>query len=343
MTLSSVGRAGCVFHQTGPSTNANKVQCHHRHMSDKKSLTIFAGIAFLVLASGILWFVFSSGRQTATGPALQITLGSFIDARLTELRTGKLADALSLGGASVVSRARRQDIGAAVTVIRQPNEIGGTLILENQNGNEFLDAPFGIKDAPALSFDGSLIAYSALALPVNEAMYSENVSDWRIHLFNVANGEDTDIGAGYAPYFVSQIPLVLAYSSPEGIVSFAVESGEMSAFEIPRGIGGTARAARVSPDGKHLIAYNAITRQWSIYTVVEPHPLAVSSLGEVQSAFDRVALSDAYFFGIHRDEATGTMTLWRYPLDAIAPLMRLEDGELLYTFIDGEHPYQIVP
>lgn len=311
-------------------------------MSDKKSLIIFAAIAALV-AAGLLWFVFSSGRGAAQGPAVQIALGSFIDARLTELRGGKLADALSLSDASVVARARRQDINTAVTVIRQSDKIGGTLVFEDQNGNEFLDAPFGVKDAPAVSFDGSLIAYAALALPVNEAMYSENVSDWRVHLFNTKTGEDTDLGVGYAPYFLSQNPTVLAYSSPEGIVSRAVESGETFAFETPRGIGGTARAPHISPDGGHLISYNAVTRQWSIYTILEPHPLAISALGEVQSAFDRVALSDTYFFGIHRDETSGAMTLWRYPLDAIAPFMRLEDGELLYTFADSENPYQIIP
>lgn len=313
-------------------------------MGDKKSLIIFAAVAVIVLAAGaLLWFVFQNGGQKAVEPALQISLGSFIDARLTELNRGKLADALSLGGASVVSRARRQDIGAAVTVIRQPNEIGGVLVLENQNGNEFLNVPFGIKDAPALSPDGSLVAYSMLALPLGEALYSENVSDWRVHLFNTETGEDTDIGEGYAPYFMSQDPIVLAYSAPEGIVSFEQENENISAFALPNNIGGTARAARVSPDGAHLIAYNAVTRQWSIYAILESHPLEVSALGEVQSSFDHVALSDTYFFGIHRDEASGTMTLWRYPLNAIAPFMRLGDGELLYTFADGEHPYQIVP
>lgn len=313
-------------------------------MGDKKSLIIFAAVTVVVFALGaLLWFVFPNGGQKANEPALQISLGSFIDARLTELNRGKLADALSLGGASIVSRTRRQDINATVTVIRQPNEIGGVLVLENQNGNEFLSAPFGIKDAPALSPDGSLVAYAMLALPLGDALYSENVSDWHIHLFDVGTGEDTDIGEGYAPYFMSQDPTVLAYSTPEGIVSFEQENENTAAFALPSGIGGTARASRVSPDGAHLIAYNAVTRQWSIYAILEPHPLAISALGEVQSAFDHVALSDTYFFGIYRDETNGMMTLWRYPLDAIAPFMRLQDGELLYTFADGEQPYQIIP
>lgn len=302
-------------------------------------------ILVLILASffAIRYFnLVPSARQGGEAP-LQISLGSVIDARLTELVNGALANAAAPEEGSVVSRARRSDIGMSATALMPPNTLGAALILEARDSSRKFAGSATMKDAVALSFDGGLIAYAELNAPPGSLLYSENVSDWRVRVLNVATGEESDLGAGYAPYFISHNPDVLVFSSHDGIVSVELGSDEKPIIFSQNTTENIVYAAHASPDGRSLLAHNALTGQWDIYSITQAHPLALSASGAVQSPFDRVALSDTHLYGVYRDEATNTMTLWRYPLDAIAPLMRLEDGELLYTFAESENPYQIVP
>lgn len=273
---------------------------------------------------------------------LQVSLGSVIDAQLFELTSGALAIVVAPEG-SVVSRARRSDIGTEATTLMPPNTLGAALILETPDGSRELAGPATMKDAVALSFDGGLLAYAELDAPPGSLLYSENIADWRVRVLNVATGDASDLGVGYAPYFISHNPDVLVFSSLDGIVSVELGRGEAPVLFSQSAIESVLHAAHASSDGRSLIAYNVLTEQWNIHSVTQTHPLKLSALGAVQSAFDRVALSDTHFFGVYRDEATNAMTLWRYPLDAIAPFMRLEDGELLYSFAEGEIPYQIIP
>lgn len=309
-------------------------------------VAVFALVILIVVLAGLYgarYFNLLPSTQQEGAAPLQVSLGSVIDARLFELTSGALANVAEPGEGSVVSHTRRQSIGMAATTLMPPNTLGAALILETPDGSRELTGPATMKDAVVLSFDGGLIAYAELDAPPGSLLYSENLVDWRVRVLNVATGEESNLGTGYAPYFISQNPDVLVFSSPEGIVSVELGSGEAPTLFSQSVIESTLHAAHVAPDGARMVTYNALTRQWNIYTVTQTHPLALSALGAVQSSFDRVALSDTHFYGVHRDEAANAMTLWRYPFDAIAPLMRLEDGELLYSFAEDEIPYQIIP
>lgn len=313
-----------------------------------KQRWLLIGVAVLVLV-GIGYAVYilaPSLPKTIITPSMhttQVILGSVVDAQAYTLSNGTLSDAPLAGEGSVVSRSWRESLASTISLIMPPNALGTVLVLETPEGFRQLGSPSSMKDSAVLSPDGMLIAYAELSLPFGEALYSENTDDWHVHVLNLKTDEDTDVGVGYAPYFLSQAPDTILFSTSEGVASVELGSDEEPKVLLQNGMGDIARAARVSPDGAHVIVYDALAGQWNIFSVVQTYPLKLSALGAVQSSFDHVALSDDYFFGGHRDEATGSTTLWRYPLDGISPFMRLEDGELLYTFAEGENPYQIVP
>lgn len=314
--------------------------------SMKNTNLLLGALAVVIIVVGA-FFVYGpfnkrAGEQKGpTEPALQVTLGSFIDARLTELKKGALENVSFSEAGSIVARSRRHDIGSAITILLRPNELGGTLVLETPQGqgNQTLSAPFSVKDMPTLSFDGSMVAYAALAVPPNEALYSEKVSDWHVHTFDVASGEDKDLGVGFAPYFISQSPAILLFSSPDGLVTVNTETGERSVF-ADRKVTNTTHAARVSPDGSRLAAYSDLTRRYGIFDITSPQALQVSAVGSIGTALESLALSNRYVFGVNRDEASGTFTLLRYAFDSItAP----DVGEVIHTFSTDELPYQLVP
>lgn len=309
---------------------------------------LLIGIVVIVLAAlGYAVYTLTPFIREKTGApreqALEVVLGSVINGTAYTLSKGALSEAPQISEGSLVSRFRRPQIGQTLSFIMPPNTLGAALILETSEGFRQLGGPSSMKDAGVLSFDGGLVAYAELNAPPGSILYSENISDWRVRVLNVATGEENDLGVGYAPHFVGENPDTLVFSSPEGIVSTDLEGVGASAVFAGSGVESVVHAARVSPDGAHMVTHNELTGQWNIYTVTQAHPLALSALGAVQSSFDSVALSNTFFYGAHRDESTGATTLWRYPLDAIAPFMALEDGELIYSFANGEIPYQIVP
>lgn len=297
---------------------------------------------FLVLvgAAGAA-YLFLNGDRAVKETPLQIIVGNFFNATIFELSNNRLQDVsfTSTSGDNITSRFRRPNIGAAMTVFQESGALGNALILETAEGNQFLETPFGIKDVPALSFDGSLVAYSELALPVG-TLSSEEVADWRIRVLDAESGEITDLGIGYAPYFISQDPDIVLFSSPEGIVSINLETEERSVF-ADRTVSQIAHAAHVSPDGTHFAAYNDVTGYYSIFRIVDADSLEVSAVGEIFQNFELSALSDQYFYGAHRDQETDIFTIWQYALKDIAPLVT--EGMRIYTFEEGVVPYQLIP
>jgi len=313
-----------------------------------KKWLLYGAVVVLVFGGYIVYQIenirdiFSKKEQPAE-PALQLTLGSTIDTRLYELAGGALSEISSGIEGSVVSRSRRfSPLNATVSAIAPPNSLGAVLVLENQEGTRRLDDASSMKDTVALSKDNALVAYAELDVPSGSILYSENVVDWRVRVLNTVTGDIQDLGVGYAPHFILTEPAIIAFSSSEGIVAVTLESEERVVVPAFPALS-TARSARFSPDGNYFAAYNTLTDYWSLFQVDEPLSLSMSAVGEVQSAFDLIALSDEHFYGIYRDETSGEMTLWRYALSGIAPFMRLEDGEHIYTFGEGELPYQIIP
>jgi len=305
-----------------------------------KSRAVFLVVALVVLV-GVGYIVLTQSKSGLREDPLQIIVGNFVDAKVYEISKNALQDVSFSSGNSVTSRSRRKDIGSTMTIFKQPDEVGNTLILETATENRFLDTPFGIKDRPALSFSGSLVAYAMLDLPPG-TLSSENVSDWRINVLNIETGEVEDLGVGYAPYFVSGNPDVVLFSSPEGIVSVNLQNKERRTFES-RTVQYITHAAHASPDGAYLAIYNDLTTHYSIFEVQEISSLQLNPIGEIPEKFDTIALSNAMFYGVHRDEEDGSVTLWQYPLDTIIPPITSVTGDMLYTFDEGVVPYQIIP
>lgn len=270
----------------------------------------------------------------------QIIVGSFVDAQLYELSGDMLRHVSVASEGSVTSRTRRADVGTASSVFLPVGTLGNEIILEKKEGSEVLDLPFSIKDTPTFSFDGTHLAYAELAPELVGMLYSEEVSDWRIQVVNLETQKITDLGAGFAPYFISDSPRVLLFSTPEGVTSVNLENGERVVHrEFP--VLFTPHAAHVSPNGEVLVVYNPTTRHYSIFSITDPSSFQVSALGEVPVLLSPVALTNATLYGVHRDETTNVFTLWKYPLKELQPLVA--NGTLIYTFEANIIPYQLVP
>lgn len=307
---------------------------------------IWIGVAFfLVIILGYVLFTlaprFAVDKEKQT--TLQIALGNRIDTVLYNFTpNGVLQSAPFAGEGTVVSRARRGDIGLALSAVTPDDGIGTMLVLETAEGSRVLADPDAIRDVPAISFDGLLVAYAELALPFGETFYSENISNWHVYVMDVASGETQDLGVGYAPYFISENPHVVIYSTPDGIASYVINGSESAWMSDGHPASVTTKAVQASLDGTQLGVFNNLTKGYSVYTITQAFPLELSALGEPPAAFEQAAFLSGYLYGTVYNRETGMYELWRYSHEEIeAPFSK--GGEVIYTFAADQIPYQLIP
>ena len=311
---------------------------------DKRA--VFAGLAvvFLIVLGYVLVTLAPRFIQQTTETApLQIALGSRTDGALYDvLPDGTLQSAPFGGEGTVVARTRRSDIGFVLSAVTPVDGIGTMLVLETATGNQVLVDPDAVRDTPAISFDGSLVAYAQLALPFGETLYSDSVADWHIYVMDVLSGETQDLGVGYAPYFISENPHVLIYSTPGGIASYVINGSETAWMSDGHPATLTARAVVASSDGTHLAAYNELTGRWSVFSITQSFPLELSAVGEPSRAFEEVDFRGRYLYGTAYNQEAGAYELWRYSKEEIeAPFS--QGGAAIHSFAPEELPFQIIP
>ena len=306
----------------------------------KNVLTISTIITFLVVGSFLIYFFSFKGElDEKTSPRLQISVGSLVDASLFEFTQDALNPINFVPEASVVSRTRQHNLESAVSVIMPPNEIGNLLLLENRNESRQLVDASSIKDAPALSFDGSKVAFAQLNLPFGTTLYSEEMSHWDIMVLDLTTGELHNLGVGFRPYFAQGSSDVLIYSTPDGVIQHSISSNVFATL-IEVSIPYTTHAAYVSPDGRYLSLYNELTRRHSLFSVVGEFPYELSAVGESPITFELVALDNNFLYGVSRNEETNERTLWKMTFQEIEFKYSTNP---LYIFDKYQVPFQLIP
>lgn len=301
---------------------------------------VFLAVLITVFAGGV-YLLFS--RDSAIRNKLpELILGNNTEAGLFAIQNNALVQKNSFGEHSALSRVRRADLLSAITVVKPNGQIGDKLLLETKQDNRLLDVPLSVKDTPALSFDGSLVAYAELALPIVEFLDSALVRDWRVRLVDLESGEVRDLGVGYRPFFISESPQVLAFSSPEGLTAVVLESEERIILpHLP--VEDVSQSMHVSLTGSYLVAYNSATKHYGVYAITDPISFEIQALGEVPDTLEHIAISEGTIYGIRRDVTTGLLILVSYEIKDFVPPRYIGMPNIVFTFPETAVPRHIIP
>lgn len=231
---------------------------------DSRKNIILAGGALIalglvvgvVLYTGILSFLFLSK---------DVRNLSYIDERgvlqtpgtwsFTEDTTyDSLGDVLAVQkGASVDVAVVRSSEGT-VDVALYPHE--GTASLLTSNSER--------EDAPAISSDGSHVAYSVFRSTVKNVVSSSNITEWHVLVWSKETGDTVDLGVGYGPSFIDDDTVLM--TTLDGVVLYKISSKSFTIvpLTVDGMIGGTAK---VSDDGRYVTVYDASTATYRVYTL----------------------------------------------------------------------------
>lgn len=305
------------------------------------SRTIFLTLIGAVFLGALAYTLVTSSHR---GPELVIEVleGHLLESNIFELTTGGgLSEVVFLAEGTIVARTRNTELGLTVSAVRLPNQIGTVLFVETETNSDILDSASSIKDALSLSPHGRYIAFSELNLPLGSTLYSENIDEWNVVLFDTLTEQKRVIGPGFKPFVISEQPLRIIYSTSNGVVFSDVDAKENYITFTERPIISTRHASSVSPDGKHIAVFNPTTSTFSIFSVRDEFPHILSSVGEPPRSFEMVALAEDALYGIERNQEDNVFSLWKYPLVNFAePAVQ---GELLHTFAPGQVPNVIIP
>lgn len=303
------------------------------------AVVVVVFLSLILLLGGV--FFLRSNRATDSTSTLQVLIGNYIDASAYRLEGTRLVPVPFAQEAAVLSRSRTLDEAVTVSIVRFPGQFGNVVFWESPGMNQIIDDASSIKDTVTVSSSGQYVAYSELNLPFGSTLYSENISEWNVVLRHTERGERRVLGVGYRPYILSENPLVVAYTSPQGVVVHDYTLDDQVVVLPDRVPLQTSHAAFVAPNGRHIAIFNPTTGRMSVYVLKGDFPFELSALGEVPMVVEVTALSDTALYGIVRNENTNEFTLWAYRFeDFIQPALV---GTSLHVFEEGQIPYSIIP
>lgn len=302
---------------------------------------VFFTIGVILLLVFIVWFFTPQVPSSEKNSSIQVLLGSYVMASAHEIFNGELIPLSFTNDGSVLSRAYFANAGTTVSIVRWPDQIGNVVFIESSDENKVIDSASSIKDTVSFSPDGTLITYAELNVPFGSTLYSENILDWNVVLQNIETEEKTILGAGYRPFIVSENPLILIYSTPEGVVAYHGTSQERVVLLPERNIEHILQAGIASPGGEYLGFFNSTTNRFSIYRTEGEFPFTITPIGEVPVPVETAALSKDAFYGVIRDQETNQRQLWRFAYkDFIDPSF---PRSLIHTFVEDTPVYSIIP
>lgn len=312
-------------------------------IKERQSFVIVLIIIALIALGGIFYFLNSTQEsENERMPDLQITTGHLIDSQLNTLSDGVLTDITFIPEGSIVHRYRNHQVNVSATIVMPPNEIGNVLIYENEDGSLQLDDPISVKDAVSVSQDGLFLAYAELNLPFGSTLYSNAISDWNVVVYEIATGNTTVVGTGFAPYFLPGDSTVVAFTGPDGFTGYDIATGELFTSPVDSVVENTVRAAHVSPNGSYVALYNSTTNVYDLFSIIDVASLELSGAGAFPELTEAFALTDEYAYGVVRNQETNERTLWRYLLEDLT-IPHIAEGEILHTFKEDQIPYRIIP
>lgn len=156
----------------------------------------------------------------------------------------------------------------------------------------------------ALSPDGRLVAYAQAREGVDEVDRSD-IAQWNIVVVDTLTSATVDIGVGIAPRFVpdeaGRDGYALFYDAPEGLTVVSLATDERSTLQdVSASLSGVS--SHVSPDGRHLVAYNHLIEEYILFDIYRFFPLGLSAVGPLPNGFLSIALTNTHLYGIEVDE-----------------------------------------
>lgn len=220
--------------------------------------------------------------------------------------------------------------GKTYAIVR--DEGGGFDVLRLADGAR-LTEDGARKAALDISDDGAWLAYAALTnLEPGE---DRNPSSWTVFVLEVATGEATPVGEGYAPqFFMSDATLMVLFTSSSGI-GFANPAERTSTVFNHSLPGDIAFPAAISPDGKYFAKKREGDPAYAVYEVVAPLPdIDTRPLFTTAAVGGTVAFVEGRLLELS-SEADGRAILSAYPVGGgePMPLAELPASEVEYRLL----------
>lgn len=262
-------------------------------VSPPTPLTILNGMTFLVASEEGDWY--NVQKQTSDG----------------------FVAILSEFDGTVVDYARQGDVEV---LIRDVDGVHHVFYREKEGEwRSVSESPFE-KATVELSSDGTLLSFSER---VETEINSTDFGAWQIVIHSLETA-DTTVIPGYAPQFVTITEgwTLVYFSSASGAAVYEPISENIMYAEdiVPPS---TQLPIQISSDGTALIAYNEVTRNFTVFTIQDPTSIGLSALGSIPP-YNDIYIKDGILLGLDVREVESFV--WVHALDNV------DMGDLKYTF-----------
>ncbi|MES2014603.1 MAG: hypothetical protein V4437_02180 [Patescibacteria group bacterium] len=199
----------------------------------------------------------------------------------------------------------------------------------------------GIKGAPAVSSDGSMLAYARFSKTlkpddnVGAALAASSVDDWIVETMDIAKGAVVTHGAGYAPqFFTIDGARYLFFTTSKGLTMLNL--GNRALASVALGTTTPVRfPAKVSADGGYVALLDAATYRYSIFSLRQNGSIfSIQPKGELPLGTYLVAFKGSSVFGVAR-AGSGPVVLSVFDLKNLQrPILTHQfSSTALYRFI----------
>lgn len=169
----------------------------------------------------------------------------------------------------------QKDASVDVAVVRSSEGIVDVALYPHEGSPSLLTSNAEREDAPAISSDGSHVAYSVFRSTVKNVVSSSNITEWHVLVWSKETGDTVDLGVGYGPAFVDDDTVLM--TTLDGVVLYKISSKSFTTVQLTVDgmIGGTAK---VSDDGRYVTVYDASAAMYRVYTLTDGMLTPVASV-----------------------------------------------------------------
>lgn len=246
-----------------------------------------------------------------------------------------MREILSQYRGSVVDFATNGLISAAI--VRFPVRDSAVVTWKEDQEPEVIVNGDRTRSALSISPDGRLVAYAEMRSDAG-ATPEFSISDWEVLVVGRETGEEMPIGSGFAPKFVpdeaGRDGYALFYDAPDGLTVVSLHTGERTTLhELSASLSGVA--SHVSPDGRHLVAYNHLIEEYVLFEIYRFFPLGLSAVGVLPNGFSSIAVTNTHLYGIEAGDA--------FSVESV-PFTNIDSGKThLFSFPHTVSPARLIP
>lgn len=219
--------------------------------------------------------------------------------------------------------------GVRVASVANPAAMSSELYLIGEIA-EPLTQDLYMKTEIAISRDGSRIAYSAPAEKRYRGPFFSLVpQEWVVMVMDLATREITEIGRGHGPQFAnSDGSSVIVYSSPEGLASVDLETGERIVNDSYTHLFSATYPIRISDDASKALVFDPAADAYGVY-MLDEESLTLTPIATIPHKFSNAILTDTRAYWVKKGMQGSPSELWSLQLEEGAKPRRE------YTFLGG--------